>query len=122
MDKQSLEELKIKLQGEKNRLEKDLSEFATRNPKIEGDWKTKYPEVKIEGSEDAIEDGSMIREEYEVDLGVEHILEKKLQDVDQALERIESNSYGVCSNCQKKISMDRLKAAPEAERCMGCES
>jgi DnaK suppressor protein len=37
-----------------------------------------------------------------------------------ALERIENGTYGTCSNCGEAIGEARLKAMPEAMRCLSC--
>ncbi len=37
-----------------------------------------------------------------------------------ALERIENGTYGACDACGEAISEARLKAIPEATRCLGC--
>lgn len=37
-----------------------------------------------------------------------------------ALERIENGSYGTCESCGESIGEARLKAIPEAARCVSC--
>jgi len=37
-----------------------------------------------------------------------------------ALERIENGTYGTCGNCGEAIGGARLKAMPEATRCVNC--
>jgi len=39
-----------------------------------------------------------------------------------ALKRIENGVYGICDNCGKSIGIGRLKAMPEAARCLDCAS
>jgi DnaK suppressor protein len=41
--------------------------------------------------------------------------------VDAALQRIADGSYGECVNCGADITEARLKAAPEASRCIHCQ-
>jgi DnaK suppressor protein len=41
--------------------------------------------------------------------------------VDAALVRIEEGSYGECVDCGAHIAEARLKAAPEAARCIHCQ-
>lgn len=45
-----------------------------------------------------------------------------LADVDQALERIEDGSYGLCVNCGERILLERLKAIPTARSCVLCQA
>lgn len=40
----------------------------------------------------------------------------------QALQRIDSGNYGICTNCQKPISSRRLFLVPGTLRCMACEN
>lgn len=48
--------------------------------------------------------------------------EQKLLDrINAALERIDSNTYGLCEMCEKKITKIRLKAVPYAELCVPCQ-
>jgi YteA family regulatory protein len=41
--------------------------------------------------------------------------------VDDALNRIEAGTYGVCDRCGNSIEPDRLEAAPEAPFCLLCQ-
>jgi DnaK suppressor protein len=41
--------------------------------------------------------------------------------LDGALQRLEDGTYGVCEDCQKPISEERLKAMPFARRCIDCQ-
>ncbi|MEE2658338.1 MAG: TraR/DksA C4-type zinc finger protein [Candidatus Latescibacterota bacterium] len=42
--------------------------------------------------------------------------------VDEALERIEAGTYGVCRVCNCEISRPRLEAVPTATQCISCKS
>ena len=44
----------------------------------------------------------------------------ELADIDRALGRIDDGSYGVCSNCGKRVTVPRLEARPTAELCIDC--
>lgn len=122
MKENSIAKMKRRLQEEKNLLEQRLSEFAEKNKEIKGDWTTKFPEIGMEGSEDALDDAAKQREEYERLLPVEHVLELKLQRINLALEKIEKGKYGICENCGKEISKERLSIIPEAELCKDCKN
>lgn len=41
--------------------------------------------------------------------------------IDQALKRNEEGSYGICVDCNRPISRQRLEAVPEAARCIECQ-
>lgn len=45
----------------------------------------------------------------------------ELRDVEAALQRIRTGTYGVCDTCGDDIERERLEAYPTAERCVDCE-
>ncbi len=47
-------------------------------------------------------------------------LMRLLRDVDSALERMDSGSYGLCDVCQEPIERERLVADPLTRNCLGC--
>jgi len=47
---------------------------------------------------------------------------EKLELIDEALERIEEGTYGVCENCGSKIAEGRVKVMPFARYCVVCQS
>jgi DnaK suppressor protein len=46
------------------------------------------------------------------------ILDQERSLVEQALERLAAGKYGICVDCGKEIPAERLKAMPEAIRCV----
>jgi DnaK suppressor protein len=44
-----------------------------------------------------------------------------LRRVDEALDRIDRNEYGVCAECEKKVQVGRLDAVPWARHCIECQ-
>lgn len=44
-----------------------------------------------------------------------------LQLIDQALERIKKNTYGVCEICESELQQKRLDAVPWARHCTSCQ-
>ena len=47
--------------------------------------------------------------------------QKILNRINEALEKIEENKFGLCELCEKKISKVRLKVVPYAELCVPCQ-
>lgn len=45
----------------------------------------------------------------------------ELHEVEDALERVRTGSYGVCDACGETIERERLDAYPTARRCIECE-
>ena len=46
---------------------------------------------------------------------------RQLELIDQALERLEEEEYGLCQNCEKEIHPKRLAAIPWARYCLDCQ-
>lgn len=47
---------------------------------------------------------------------------EKLQAVEDALERIEEGTYGICESCDSEIAAGRLEALPFTRVCVSCQS
>jgi len=45
----------------------------------------------------------------------------EIRDIDAALLRIAAGDYGVCTDCQVSIDVNRLQAYPTAKRCHRCQ-
>lgn len=45
-----------------------------------------------------------------------------LQEVSDALERIDAGSYGTCEGCEQEIPVKRLEVFPSAKYCVACQS
>jgi RNA polymerase-binding transcription factor DksA len=45
----------------------------------------------------------------------------EIGQIDKAIERIESNCYGVCAACHEAIEAALLETAPESELCGACQ-
>ena len=54
---------------------------------------------------------------YELTAGEREIVRR----IDDALKRIESNDYGTCVHCGKKVQLGRLQAVPWARHCIECQ-
>ena len=52
----------------------------------------------------------------EMDATVEGQVERRLHDVERALEKIEEGTYGICDDTGEEIPKGRLEAVPEAIR------
>ena len=58
--------------------------------------------------------------EEEVNLGLLENEAELLEEVNDALDRIERGTFGRCENCGRDISRERLEALPYARYCMRC--
>lgn len=108
--------LKIRLEKEAEKLKQELAKFATKDPKVPGDWDTKFPQFEDRPSE--IEENAAEIEQYEKLLDVEHNLELRLKEIAGALGRMANGMYGICAVCKKEIPLARLEANPTAATCI----
>ncbi len=47
---------------------------------------------------------------------------KLLDEIDDALRRIDEGKYGICENCGEEIPKERLEAIPYARLCVKCQA
>lgn len=115
MSPQQLEQFKKSLIEEKRKIEKELSEFGEKNPKIEGNFNIRFPQYGQSKDENAQE-----VTEFEKLKVLETNLEKRLTEINETLKSIEKGAYGICKNCSEEIEEPRLKAMPTAYLCAVC--
>jgi RNA polymerase-binding protein DksA len=48
-------------------------------------------------------------------------VEHQLEDINQALDRLESGTYGICTSCGENIQAERLNIMPSAAFCIECQ-
>lgn len=122
MNKKLLEELKAKLNVEKENVEKELTKFAKKDSNLKHDWDTVFPLQQKEKNGTDLEGAADEVEEYSTLLSLEYSLENRLKDINITLEKIEKGQYGKCEKCKKNINEERLKIYPAARLCMKCEN
>ena len=59
--------------------------------------------------------------EQDITLGLMESEGEELQQIQEALDRIADNTFGVCENCKKPIPKPRLKAIPYTRLCLACK-
>lgn len=116
MDKKTLDNIQEKLLQEKKELISQLESFADKNNNSENDYDAKFPNYGEHEDENASEVA-----DFESDLYLEKTLEKSLNKVDEALERIKKGTYGTCEKCGKPIDEKRCIVFPTATKCMDCK-
>jgi len=104
----NLEEIKIKLEKEKDELKLMLKSY-------EEEAKEVLKEV-VSASDEMAD-----RYEYKEEIHLKkEILEERLRKIEKALKKIEKGNYGLCEECGQKIEDTRLKIDPAAELCRSC--
>lgn len=122
MEKKTLEELKNKLQKEKEEIIEALSSVAKpdKGDHVPGKYAPNFPDY---GDDSDIETGDSSPsevEDYSINLNLTGELESKLDLIDEALKKMESGEYGKCEKCGKEIDIKRLQVNPSALTCVKC--
>ena len=99
------------LLAEKQTLEEELGSIALFNTET-NIWEA-TPDQELMGEIDD-NDAADRFEDFEGRSGMVATLQTRLTDVNIALEKIESGSFGVCEVCGDPIEEDRLNANPAA--------
>ena len=74
---------------------------------------------------DEVRDSADIASDYyerELAMGLSETERMRLQEVEDALERIDKGTYGKCELCGDWISVPRLDALPFAKLCVDCKA
>lgn len=96
----------------KQQLELRLESLKTRLSSLKNDASSAH---SMDSAEQAQE-----RENDEVVDAIGNETNFSIRLVKAALERIENGSYGSCEACGESIGEARLRAMPEATRCLAC--
>lgn len=115
MDK-FIKEIQNRLLEERKEIEEQLKKIAQPG-QTNDDWNTNFPKFDGGNLEEACDEV----EAYATLLSISEELEKKLKDIDNALDKIKKGAFGLCENCNQKISQERLKIYPTARLCRKCQ-
>lgn len=66
--------------------------------------------------------GDSMNVERERDLALSAQAMGSVQEIDEALAKIDKGTYGVCERCGQPIPKERLRALPHAALCVRCKS
>ncbi len=108
---------KTKLEEEKKLLEEELSNIGKLDKKT-GEWEA-VPEEQTSPEADA-NDLADRAEDFEERSAITDTLEKRFEDINIALGKINGEGYGICELCNSSIEEDRLEANPAARTCKAC--
>lgn len=82
-----------------------------------------FTEVVYEdiGAGNHMADDATVAFDQASDLSLRRKAEHRLNRVDHALRKLETNTYGYCESCGEPIDFARLKALPDARFCLSCQ-
>lgn len=111
----TLDRFRRRLEEERHRLLSVIAEIEA------GQEEVRLTETSSERSPDPnTAEGGSLAFEMEKELSLARNADDLLAQVDEALGRIATGSYGVCTVCAKAIPVARLEALPYTKLCVGC--
>lgn len=114
LDADTIEQIKKDLLKKREEI---LSELKSITNADGTNNRVKFPEYGDKADENAQE-----IDEYTTNLATDKLLEKTLRDINNALDRMEKGTYGVCKYCKKSIGKKRMLARPVASTCVECKT
>lgn len=99
----NLDDFEKILKAEKKRVEENIEAI-----------KTEVEAIAFEDEIDDVVDMAELQIDNMTDQTILHKLEAEIVEIDAALGRIKSGSYGICEKSGKPIPVERLKAIPYA--------
>ena len=111
MDKVFLENMKTKLMEQKKTL---LDSLADQSEDMKNLVKT------VESGDEADVAADVIDRQLLTSIGTQDAI--RLQQIENALDRINQDKYGRCIKCGKEIPEERLEVLPYALMCIQCAS
>lgn len=108
------EELKRRLEAERDRLRGELGEEMRELVSGRNEWDEHH------GYDTETADHGTETFQMELAVGLDNHRRALLQQVEDALRRMENGTYGHCDNCDQEIDPARLEALPWATTCLRC--
>lgn len=106
----TLGKITTQLSEEKKKIEKTLKNLKRDDPFSDPG------RANADSGTDAFEENEHLRIEAQ-----EEAMQTQLLAINEALGRIVSKTYGICSSCGQAIDVERLLAIPTATVCISCE-
>lgn len=69
-----------------------------------------------------VSDQASAEEDQYFSLRLKEREQKLLRKIDEALDRLDKNTYGICEQCGEEIPYKRLKARPVTTLCIECKT
>lgn len=85
----------------------EAEEFRTRSDVSDGSGETEH---------------LVVAEQKEVSARIDALTDRAVEEIDEAIARIDAGTYGRCVDCDERIPADRLEAVPAAPTCLSCKA
>ena len=107
----------------RKRLERELTLVLARLRGMDDDDASRSqpaaPAARAAGSDEI--DLAQADQRREVDLLTRARLLERVEQLHDALDRVENDTYGICLECDQPIHAGRLRVLPEAGTCVRCQ-
>lgn len=107
LTKEEIKKYQDRLNEEKERLVREVSEHEQV--------------VDLGNDIDSEEEEADEAEETGNQLAISRALRDRLAEIEEALESIREEKYGICKSCGKDISKEVLNVVPESRLCKNCK-
>lgn len=107
--KEMLLELRRRMHGDVSTIQKSATK---KNRADDSDNRTSMPTHPADIGSDNFD--------QEFALSLAEVGSGRIREVEEALEKIENGTYGVCEECGSRITKKRLEAIPYAALCIDC--
>jgi RNA polymerase-binding transcription factor len=115
VEKAELDGFRTLLLAERTRLQGAIEHIHAEHP---GSIEDELGEIGSGGTDNHLGDTASATFDRGLDQGLEEGAKQTLADVEAALARIESGTYGTCEVCGKPIGADRLRVIAWARLCI----
>lgn len=116
MNKKEMKKFKEDLLSERERITKDLDGLQDDTLSRS----SQNPPGHVAGYSDHVADTADEDYARSFNLYLASSKQQLLQEIDEALDKIEAGTYGLCENCGGKIPLRRLRAKHSARYCLKC--
>lgn len=108
------EHFRAALLEERERVEKAIANLRDDHPDSHDD---EVAEIPV-SSDNHLAETATATLDREIDFTLEENSGQVLAEIEAALKRIESGTYGTCTTCGREIALERLEAYPWASLCI----
>lgn len=112
LSEEELDDLRANLAAEKDSLEEEMAEHGKSTG---GSWQGSS---ESEGAEADATDAADNIETLATNVPLVGALQRRFQEVNKAIAKMDKGTYGICDVCKAEIPLDRLKANPAASTCI----
>ena len=115
--KSDLDRLKKALREERSRILDQIRQLE-RLSATDGSFRTadEIPHHSIHIAEFASDNAAI-----DAALGLRNMQEEQLAQIEEAIEKLDNGTFGICESCGKVINIERLLALPSAKFCLICK-